>query len=161
MSAPYGPPWGGPPWGRGSSYRRASQSDPSMRVSHDERTQVADRLSKHYGDGRLDEEEFNDRLDRAMKAKTRGDLYGLFDDLPDAPPAQEPHEVIPQRHRRPLFGRLVFFILAIVLISAVWHAVAWPFWAFGMGGFSAPWLLIAIIVFLLLRRSGGWHRHHH
>jgi hypothetical protein len=160
MSAPYGPPWGGPPWGRGPSYRRASQADPSMRVSNDERTQVADRLSKHYGDGRLDEEEFNERLDRAMKAKTRGDLYGLFDDLPDAPPAEEPGQVLPQR-RRPFLPRLVFFILIIIVISAVWHAVAWPLWGFAMGGFYVPWLLIALVAFLLLRRSGGWHRHHH
>src|SRR5262249_33235099 len=63
--------------------RRASQADPNMRVSHAERTEVADRLSKHYGDGRLDEEEFNERLDRAMKAKTQSDLDGLFDDLPE------------------------------------------------------------------------------
>jgi hypothetical protein len=129
-----------------------------MRVSHDERTQVADRLSKHYGDGRLDEEEFNERLDRAMKAKTRGDLYGLFDDLPDAPPAEAPREVAPQRHRRPFFPRLVFFILIIVFLSAVWHAVPWPFFGLAMGGFFVPWFLIAIVAFLLLRRS-GW-RHH-
>src|SRR5215470_2096395 len=80
MPAPYNPPWG-----RGSSGRRASQVNPSMRVSHAERTEVADRLSKHYGDGRLDEEEFNERLDRAMKAKTQSDLDGLFDDLPVPP----------------------------------------------------------------------------
>src|SRR5215831_15707953 len=78
MPAPYNPPWG-----RGSSGRRASQANPNMRVSHAERTDVADRLSKHYGDGRLDEEEFNERLDRAMKAKTQSDLDGLFDDLPE------------------------------------------------------------------------------
>ena len=69
MPAPYNPPWG-----RGSFGRRASQADPNMRVSHAERTEVADRLSKHYGDGRLDEEEFNERLDRAMKAKTRSEI---------------------------------------------------------------------------------------
>ena len=78
MPAPYNPPWG-----RGSSGQRPTP-DPNIRVSHAERTDVADRLSKHYGDGRLDEEEFNERLDRAMKAKTRADLDGLFDDLPDA-----------------------------------------------------------------------------
>ena len=159
MSAPYGSPWGGPPWGRGSSYRRTSPGDPSMRVSHDERTQVADRLSKHYGDGRLDEEEFNARLDRAMKAKTRGDLYGLFDDLPDTPPASQPQDVMPRQHRRPLFSRLVFIVLIVVLISAVWHAVTWSFWGFATGGLYMPWLLIALVAFLLLRRSGRWHRH--
>jgi len=74
MPAPYNPP---------SSGRRASQANPNVRVSHAERTEVTDGLSKHYADGRLDEEEFNERLDRAMKAKTRSDLDGVFDDLPE------------------------------------------------------------------------------
>src|SRR5262252_385173 len=73
----------GPPWGRGPSYRRAAPTDPNMRVSNADRTEVTDGLSKHYADGRLDEEEFNERLDRAMKAKTRSDLDGVFDDLPE------------------------------------------------------------------------------
>ena len=37
---------------------RASYADPNMRISDAERTEVADRLSRHYGDGRLDSEEF-------------------------------------------------------------------------------------------------------
>src|SRR5215831_4290211 len=74
MPAPYNAP---------SSGRRASQANPNVRVSHAERTEVTDGLSKHYADGRLDEEEFNERLDRAMKAKTRSDLDGVFDDLPE------------------------------------------------------------------------------
>src|SRR5262245_66584502 len=78
MPAPYNPPWG-----RGSSGHRASQVNPNMRVSHAERTEVTDGLSKHYADGRLDVEEINERLDRAMKAKTRSDLDGVFDDLPE------------------------------------------------------------------------------
>src|SRR5262252_9902291 len=122
MPAPYNPPCG-----RGSSGRRAAQEDPNMRVSNAERTEVADRLSKHYGDGRLDEEEFNERLDRAMKAKTQADLHGLFADLPDSPPEmsrpEEPRTVVPQRRQRSLFGRVVLIILAVVVISSLWHAV--------------------------------------
>ena len=95
MPAPYNPPWG-----RGSSGRRASQANPNMRVSHAERTEVADRLSKHYGDGRLDEEEFNERLDRAMKAKTQSDLDGLFDDLPEPETPRSVTRPNPQPHPR-------------------------------------------------------------
>src|SRR5215471_7153623 len=57
-------------------------TDPQMRISDADRADVADRLSKHYSDGRLDQAEFNERLDRAMKAKTQADLAGLFTDLP-------------------------------------------------------------------------------
>ena len=56
-----------------------------MRASDDERNAVADKLSRHYAEGRLDEVEFKNRLDTAMSATTRGDLNGLFDDLPRCP----------------------------------------------------------------------------
>jgi len=162
MPAPYNPPWG-----RGSSGRRAAQEDPNMRVSHAERTEVADRLSKHYGDGRLDEEEFNERLDRAMKAKTRGDLNGLFDDLPgaeDAPrPAAGPPAVRPPRTRRPL-PRIVFLGFVAIVAIMVGQALAGPLFAFPFRaawpwgwGFHIPWLLIGIVVFLWWRFT-RWHR---
>ena len=151
----------GPPWGRGPSYRRATPTDPNMRVSNAERTEVADRLSKHYGDGRLDEDEFNERLDRAMKAKTQADLHGIFADLPDSPPEmsrpEEPKTVVPQRRQRSLFGRVVFIVLAVVIISSLWHAVMNPFWGLATGGLYIPWLLIAVIAFFVWR-SRTWHR---
>jgi len=132
-----------------------------MRVSNADRTEVADRLSKHYGDGRLDEDEFNERLDRAMKAKTQADLHGLFADLPDTPPEMSrpegPRAVVPQRRRRPLLGRVVLIILAVIVISSLWHAVTHPFWALAGGGLFVPWLLIAVVAFLIWR-SGAWRR---
>jgi hypothetical protein len=150
MPASYGPSWG---------YRRTSQSNPDMRVSHAERTEVADRLSKHYGDGRLDEEEFNERLDRAMKAKTHADLNGLFADLPDQPgvpdlsrPAKEVRSM-PQR--RSLFPRILVFVLLFIVASALWHALTPPF--FFLGGLYVPWLLIGVIAFFIWR-SGTWRR---
>ena len=148
MPAPYGPPWG-------RSYRRMSQPNPNLRVSHAERTEVADSLSKHYGDGRLDEEEFNERLDRAMKAKTQSDLDGLLDDMPNT---GVPKEVEPQmfRTRRPLLPRILLIIVIVLLASALWHAVTAPFWAFG-GGVFIPWVVIGVVA-LLLWRSGGWYR---
>jgi hypothetical protein len=144
----YGPPWG---------YRRTSQANPDMRVSNAERTEVADRLSKHYGDGRLDEEEFNARLDRAMKAKTQADLNGLFADLPDVAGTEATKEVRPMPHRRPLFPRILVFVLLIIAASALWHVLTPPFFGLALGGLSVPWLLIAVVVFLVWR-SGAWHR---
>ena len=71
-----------------------------MRVGDAERNQVADALSQHYSDGRLDANELKERLDRAIGAKTRGDLSGLLTDLPPlAPPAPPP----PTRRRRVAF----------------------------------------------------------
>ena len=61
---------------RGSTPRRRDRStaDASMRVSDAERSDVADRLAQHYGDGRLDQAELDERLSRAMSAKTQADL---------------------------------------------------------------------------------------
>src|SRR6202044_643253 len=67
--------------------RRIRYSDQHIRVSDAERGEVAELLGQHYADGRLDQGEFDDRVTRTMAAKTRGDLTGLFDDLPDPGPA--------------------------------------------------------------------------
>ena len=157
MPAPYNPLWG-----RGSSGQR-STPDPNIRVSHAERTEVADRLSKHYGDGRLDEEEFNERLDRAMKAKTRADLHGLFDDLPGdeppRPPAGPPPLPIVRVQRRPTaLPRIAFLAFVAIVAIMVGQALAGPLFAFpfhatwGIGWpFHIPWLLIGLVIFLWYR----------
>src|SRR5580693_942254 len=61
---------------------RRTPADADLRASDAERNEVADRLSSHFAEGRLDQVEFKTRLDTAMSATTRGDLDGLFDDLP-------------------------------------------------------------------------------
>jgi len=145
---------------RSSRWASTSSADPHMRISDAERTEVADRLSRHYSDGRLDQAEFNERLDRAMKAKTRADLNGLFTDLP---PIDEPGKAVkamPTTDRRPEARRPLHRILGLILIVVVAVIVAralmWPF--FGLFGFfghvlfvPVPWIVIAVIAFLCWR----------
>jgi hypothetical protein len=145
-----------PRWARGS----AGPANPQMRISDADRAEVADRLSKHYSDGRLDQAEFNERLDRAMNAKTQADLNGLFADLPatDEPgkavKAVRPSDRRP-RNRRPV-QRVVGLILITVVAIFVARALMWPF--FGLFGFAGhvlfvpvPWILIAIVAFVCWR----------
>ena len=140
----------GPPWARGYyARRRASTADPNLRVSDAERAEVADRLSRHYGDGRLDQAEFSERLERAMSARTHGDLSGLLDDLP---PAEPPAGAQPPPRRRPAFHRLLLAVAVIALVSVAWHLAFHPFFFFWL---PVPWLLIALVAVLLLRR-GSW-----
>jgi DNA-binding transcriptional regulator YhcF (GntR family) len=71
--------------GAGASPATGSMdSDQHLRVSDAERQAVTGRLAEHFAAGRLDQAEFDDRAGRAMSAKTRGDLSGLFADLPEA-----------------------------------------------------------------------------
>jgi hypothetical protein len=131
MSAP-----SSPSWFLAATRRRTSYS--SMRISDGERTEAADLLSKHYGDGRLDEAEFNQRLDQAMRAKTYADLSGLFDDLPrtEAEAAEAPR-VPASRHRHHHPTRL-FLMVALVIAAAVvaGHAVAW---------FATAWIWLVVL----------------
>jgi GntR family transcriptional regulator len=58
-------------------------SDQHLRVSDAEREAVTDRLAEHFAAGRLDQAAFDDRVGRAMSAKTRADLSGLLAGLPE------------------------------------------------------------------------------
>ncbi len=67
-------------------------SDQHLRVSDAERQAASGRLAEHFAARRLDQAGFDDRVERAMSAKTRGDLRGLFADLSEtgAPAGPEP-----------------------------------------------------------------------
>jgi DUF1707 SHOCT-like domain len=143
-------------WARGST----GSANPQMRISDADRAEVADRLSKHYSDGRLDQAEFNERLDRAMNAKTQADLNGLFADLPATDEPGKAVKAPRQPDRRPANRRPVQRVVGLILITVVAifvaRALMWPF--FGLFGFAGhvlfvpvPWILIAIVAFLCWR----------
>jgi hypothetical protein len=121
--------------------------DADLRASDDERNAVADRLSRHYAEGRLDQAEFKSRLDTAMSATTRGELNGLFHDLPRLPP--DPPPPLPRRRR-------IVPTLFVIAFLVVLTAAAVPFWPL----YHVPWLLFVIVGFVLWRRM-GWYHHHH
>ena len=153
---------------RGSGMRQQA-SEATMRVSDAERAEIADQLAQHYGDGRLDQAELDERLSRAMSAKTRADLAGITDDLPELqgrpaarasaypgraraiPPAARP------RRQRP---RVLPIVLLIVIVAATWHGLVsfWPWSWFGFGFGFGPWLWIALLAFCWLRFGPRRHR---
>ncbi|HLH99950.1 MAG TPA: DUF1707 domain-containing protein [Acidimicrobiales bacterium] len=67
-----------------------SGGDDRLRLSDAERQQVVDALSRHTADGRLAMDEFEQRSEQALAARTRADLRGLLGDLPAAPGADGP-----------------------------------------------------------------------
>jgi hypothetical protein len=54
----------------------------ALRVSHEDRDQVAEALRVAAGDGRLSPDELDERLERALTARTYDDLAVLVTDLP-------------------------------------------------------------------------------
>jgi hypothetical protein len=125
-------------WARG--WFTGPASDQHMRVSDAERQAVADRLAEHFSSGRLDQAEFDERVGRAMNAKTRADLSGLFDDLPEtgAPAATGQAGtgtgVSRRRHRHP-----VLLVALVVFVAIAAAHVVWPLLWIGA--------LVAIVLF--------------
>lgn len=58
-----------------------SASRPQVRLTHTDRDAVAEVLREAYSKGQLEEDEFDERLDRAMRAKVASELVPLTDDL--------------------------------------------------------------------------------
>src|SRR5580704_8266337 len=56
--------------------------DPRIRASDADRDRAAALLREHHAAGRLDAEEFHDRMNKALDAKTLGELDELMTDLP-------------------------------------------------------------------------------
>ncbi|SDE64009.1 DUF1707 SHOCT-like domain-containing protein [Auraticoccus monumenti] len=125
-----------PAWARQRSWVpvtvRRPGPPPGLRVGDAERSRVCDELSQHFSLGRLDGEELEERLNRAMSARTAGDLARLTRDLPaDAPrPHAAPLPVPAQRSSASavvavlvLVGSLMtcfLMITASLLISPGW-----------------------------------------
>ena len=57
-----------------------------QRIGDSERDQAAELLREHMAAGRLDQDEFDDRLGKALTARTSADLDPLFTDLPGPKP---------------------------------------------------------------------------
>ena len=142
--------------------RRMRYSDQHIRVSDTERNAVAELLGQHYADGRLDQPEFDDRISRTMAAKTRGDLSGLFDDLPETGPAGAgpagpggpggPVSYRGPRKRGGIVRPLLLLLLVFICANFAWHAFTSLF-------FIQPlvWAFVIVAVIMLVNRSA--HRH--
>jgi len=129
-------------------YDKISQivRDPNLRASDADREATADRLRQHHTDGRLDQDEFQERLDKCFAAKTVGELAELTRDLPGDPA------------RRGASGRAGFGLLGclrmipivpIILAIVAIHLI--------VGAVSGLWLLIPLFFlarFMLFR--GGF-----
>ena len=74
--APQGPPWPPP---------QALPGPGAMRASHADRERTTDVLKAGFAEGRLNAEEYGERVERVHKAQTYGELSAIVQDLPNGP----------------------------------------------------------------------------
>lgn len=79
--------------------------NPRIRASDADRERAAALLREHHAAGRLTVEEFQERLDRAMTAKTLGELDELMADLPAIDLYELPDEALRRQVNRGRGGR--------------------------------------------------------
>ena len=101
--------------------------DDRMRVSDADREALTARLRDHYAEGRLTQDELDERVSAALGAKTFGDLRSLTTDLPGPVPAPPRTAARPSwggppqwrhhRHHRPPVALLLLIGLLLVLVS--------------------------------------------
>jgi len=116
-------------------------STPELRVADDDRDRTVEQLRAAAAEGRLDPDELEERVSRALTARTQSDLDALLRDLP------APHVPVPGPDRSlVLRERTAAFLVPNVVCLAVWAAT-------GAGSFWPGWVLlgtgIAFAVFLI------------
>jgi hypothetical protein len=118
--------------------------DPRLRASDEDRDRTAALLREHHALGRLDAEEFSDRLDKTFAATTMGELENLLSDLPrmdlyrlpDAAMTRQPRQAQVQagsRGRMPAGWRAVWGVYLTVNLLCL---VVWV-----LSGAGYPWFL--------------------
>jgi len=131
---PAGGPSAEPPAGRGGppAERRPAEPTPATpdatpRASDAERNAAIDRLRAAYVDGRIDQEEFDERSHAALTSKTIGQLERLFDDLPTGY-VQRAVSAVGQTPRvrpgQPTANRVSIAIMSGVDRKGPWHVPA-------------------------------------
>jgi uncharacterized protein DUF1707 len=111
---------------RSRRYVAATPTDAGLRASQEERERVVERLREHAGEGRLELDELEGRLEAAFSARTRGELRGLLADLP------EPRRRSGRAPRAPAialgFATFLPLATAILLFAMAPPGVAWVGW---------------------------------
>jgi hypothetical protein len=113
---------------------------PRMRAGDKDRLRVVQQLGKHFGEGRLTVEEFDERVVRAHASVYLDELPALTVDLPSDP------EPLRRPTRSPMRGPSGVFVILIAMLLA-WSMVAAVV-------YGAPPFFAVLLLFLFLRHRG-------
>lgn len=130
-----------------SGYREVIQRQPDhVRIGYAERERAAALLGEHLAAGRLDTDEFDERVQRVYAARTGGELEPLFADLPDTGAAARPQV---ETARRQFEVARIGLIVAALLACVVWVAVLR----------IPPFFVFPLFWIVALSRGGRWAHH--
>ena len=102
---------------------------PRMRAGDKDRQRVVEQLGKHFGEGRLTVEEFDERVVRAHASVYLDELPALTADLPREPRAAAPSDAVADaRVPAGVFVLLIAMFLAWSMVAAVVYGAP-PFFA--------------------------------
>ena len=108
-----------------------------VRAGNAERDAAATRLGAHLTAGRLEWDEYDQRLQAAYAAKTRGDLARLFTDLPEEEMPAGRRRSSARRDRSPALA------VAVAIAAGLWLLM------------KAGSLITFLVAFVLFRVVGG------
>jgi hypothetical protein len=110
---------------------RPIQQDRSLRVSDRERDEVTTQLRDHAAEGRLSPEELDERVERALAARTGADLDAVLADLPRGRTIVERREGV-----RGLSGLVAIAVLLVSIWLVTGAGYFWPVWIIGFMALS-------------------------
>ena len=117
--------------------RGARTKNPDLRASDADRDRIVDQLRDHAAAGRITTEELEERADRALVARTVGDLDSLLSDLPSE---RSRRKAAARREaaRRGFSEHLRTYLMVMALLVTIWALTGmgyfWPVWpALGWG----------------------------
>jgi hypothetical protein len=128
-------------------------ADPNLiRASDQDRDRTANVLREHHAVGRLDADEFSERLDKAFSAKTMGELEALTADLPAVDPYPLPTSSLPRQYAADGGGLPASSVIGAM---ARGHGRFSPAWQAAWGSWLGTSLLL-IVIWLLTGAGYPW-----
>ena len=132
-----------------------------MRAADSDRKAVADQLKAALDEGRIDLNEYDERVQRAYAAKTYGDFAGLLDDLPGTIPVHDarlqPAQAAPvESPARPTRGEAAHWVSPYAGVIAV-CVLIWVITSVSAGHltyFWPVWMLIPLVLGVVGQWSG-------
>jgi Domain of unknown function (DUF1707) len=123
---------------------RIAGRESHLRAADADREQIADQLRTGHTDGRLDLNEFQQRLERCYDAKTFGELSVLVSDLPNEQPGGRVPAPRVGPGGRPGWLLAVIGLLFVVMLASAgtWHH-----------GHHPPFFLVFPVIFLIWRMA--------